>query len=74
MIGETMNIGFVGAQRVGKTTTAKAVAEELGIRFVQTDVGGVWKRLGLDPKAQYPINERIEIQEHIIDYLVLSLS
>lgn len=68
-----MNIGFVGAQRVGKTTTARAVAEQLDLRFVQTDVGGVWKRLGLDPKAQYPIQQRIEIQEHIIDYLVQHL-
>lgn len=68
-----MNIGFVGAQRVGKTTTARAVAEQLDLRFVQTDVGGVWKRLGLDPKVQYPIKQRIEIQEQIIDYLVQHL-
>ena len=63
------NIGFVGAQRVGKTTTAQRVADYLGLPFIKTDVGGVWTKLGLDPKASYPIGQRIQIQLEILNYL-----
>lgn len=64
-----MSIGLVGAQRVGKTTLARAFSQAEGVRFVQTNTTGVFERLGLDPRAEYPFDKRLEIQWRILEAL-----
>jgi hypothetical protein len=65
-------IGLCGAQGTGKTTLAKVYSEKHKVPFVQTDVSGTFVRLGADPKRDYPLLERIEIQREILkDYAAL---
>lgn len=59
-------IGLCGAQRVGKSTLAKAFAEQTGVTFVATDASGVFSRLGVDPRVDYPLALRLKIQEAIL--------
>ena len=59
--------GFSGSHRTGKTTLAKALAEQMGIEFVETPTSAVFARLGKDPKVEYPIEERMDIQDAILD-------
>jgi len=61
-----MNLALVGAHRTGKSTLARAFAQTHDIPFVQTGATEVFKALGLDPKAEYPIAERIAIQTSIL--------
>lgn len=61
-----MSIGLTGAQRTGKTTLAQAFAKEQEILFVQTPTSDIFARLGKDPKIEYPIEERLAIQEAIL--------
>ncbi|QFZ84545.1 AAA family ATPase [Variovorax paradoxus] len=61
-----MNLALVGAHRTGKSTLARAFAQKHDIPFVQTGATEVFKALGLDPKAEYPIAERIAIQAAIL--------
>lgn len=60
-------IGLVGAHRVGKTTLAKAYAEQTDIEFVQTDSTGVFKKYGMSPKVDYHFRERLFIQNKILE-------
>ena len=64
-------LGFCGAQRVGKTTLAKAYAESTNssIQFVATNTRQVFTRLGVSPKEQYPIDQRLTIQSAILEEL-----
>lgn len=63
-------LAFVGAQRTGKTTLAKAFAQKnTDYTALMTSVGGVFKRLGLDPKVDYPFDKRLDTQRHILDEL-----
>lgn len=64
-----MRTGLCGAQRVGKTTLARAFAEEAGIEFIATNTRQVMKDVGADPKIAYPIGRRLGIQEAILDEL-----
>lgn len=64
-----MRLGLCGAQRVGKTTLARAFSEQFNIPFVQTNTRLVFQRLGLDPKEQLPIERRITTQFHILEEL-----
>jgi predicted ATPase len=59
-------IGLTGANDTGKTTLAKAFAQAKDIPFVQTSGSAVFKMLGLDPSKDYPIEERLAIQEAIL--------
>jgi hypothetical protein len=62
-------IGLCGAQRTGKTTLAQKYALATKTPYVETDVSGTFARLGADPKRDYPLNERIELQREILkDY------
>lgn len=61
-----MSLALLGAHRVGKTTLARAFAQKHDIPFVQTGASEVFKALGLDPKAEYPIDQRIAIQAAIL--------
>lgn len=59
-------LSLCGSHRTGKTTLAMAFAKENDIPFVQTSGSEVFEILGKDPKAEYPIEERIAIQEAIL--------
>lgn len=62
-------IGLTGPHRCGKTTLAKAYSEAEKVPFVQTSASGVFKQMGLSPKADYSLDTRIEIQENILTAL-----
>jgi hypothetical protein len=59
-------IGLAGSQRVGKSTLAKAYAEESGVKFVATGASATFQRLGLDPKRDYDFATRLRIQREIL--------
>ena len=60
-------IGLCGAHRTGKTSLARAFTSTNVIPFVQTDVSGVFKALGFDPKEDYDFKVRMFIQNRILD-------
>ena len=64
-----MMLGLAGAHRTGKTTLAKRFAEVSGYTFVETKTSQVFKRLGLDPRVDYPLEQRLMIQDAILDCL-----
>lgn len=59
-------IGLCGAHRVGKSTLAEAFARQQNIPFVRTDVAGILRTLGVDPKADISIEGRLATQEAIL--------
>lgn len=59
-------VGLAGSHRVGKTTLAEAFAKQNDIPFLKTSVSEVFSIIGRDPKVDYPIEERIVIQEAIL--------
>lgn len=59
-------IGLTGPNGTGKTTLANAFAKERGIPCVETSASAVFKRMGLDPKADYPFEMRLAIQEMLL--------
>lgn len=61
-----MSFGLSGAQRLGKTTLAKAYAEQHDVKFVATSASATFERLGLDPKRDYPFDVRLRIQQEIL--------
>lgn len=62
-----MLYGFTGASRSGKTSTARAVAEDLGIEFYETSTSAVAKAHGFDAVAPMPLSKRIELQMIILN-------
>lgn len=62
-----MSYGLVGAHRTGKTTLAQAFSKETNITFVQTSTSAVMARHGFDPKLNYPLIDRLHIQNIILD-------
>lgn len=62
-------IGLCGAQRVGKSTLAGAFSEATGIPALYTSASGVFEGLGLDPKADYPLAQRLDIQRRILEHI-----
>lgn len=61
--------GITGAHRSGKTTLAKELAESLGFEFLETKVTDVFTQLGVDPKANLPFDQRIDVQNEIMKSL-----
>jgi predicted ATPase len=59
-------LGLVGSHRTGKTTLAQAFAQKFELPFVRTSATEVFAAIGRDPKVDYPIEERISIQEAIL--------
>ena len=59
-------IGLCGASRTGKTTPARNFAEEQGMPFVETGIAAAHKTLGIDPKKELSINDRIGFQESLL--------
>lgn len=62
-----MTIGLTGSHRTGKTTLARAVAEKLGLEFVETSASSVFKLMGLDPAKTYDFSTRLTVQENILE-------
>lgn len=58
--------GLAGSHRSGKSTLARALADDLGIEFLETKVGDVFADLGLDPKANLPFDKRLDVQNAIL--------
>ena len=56
-----------GAHRTGKTTLAKAFSNYSGMPFVQTGASHVFADMGLDPKVDYPLEVRLDIQKRILE-------
>ena len=61
------NIGITGAHRTGKTTLAKALAQELGKPFLETNARTAFKKLGFDPAKNYDFDTRLHIQGEIMN-------
>ena len=61
------HIGFSGAQRVGKSTLAKLVAERFGLTYADAEIAKTIQRLNLSAKEQYDIETRFWIQQQILD-------
>jgi len=59
-------IGLTGANGTGKSTLAKAFAQAHGVPFMATSASDVFRCMGLDPKAEYPMEMRLVIQEMIL--------
>lgn len=63
-------IGLCGAHRTGKTTLARAYADQTGAVFIQSPVSQVWKELGLDSsKPDFDFKTRLDVQELILERL-----
>lgn len=62
-----MSLGLTGAQRTGKSTLAKAFSMAENVPFLQTGASQVFLDLGYDPKADYPLDIRMEIQKKILE-------
>mgnify|MGYP006390432909 CR=1 FL=1 len=57
-------IGVVGVMGTGKTT----LCAESGCEFIKTDVSGIYKKRGLDPKEAMSLDTRLDVQEEILEY------
>lgn len=57
---------MTGANGTGKTTLARAFAQAKDIPYVSTSATPVYAMLGLDPAADYPITQRLAIQEAVL--------
>ncbi len=65
-----MLIGLMGAHRTGKSTLMRAFAEEHDMPYYETKTTEVWKRLDINPKSQLSFDERLTVQNHILDALI----
>lgn len=55
-------VGVIGASGTGKTT----LCERSGFTFIRTDVSGVYKEMGLDPKVEMSLTQRLMVQTAIL--------
>lgn len=62
-----MSLGLTGTHRTGKSTLAKAYALAEGVPFLQTGASQVFIDMGYDPKVDYPLDVRLEIQKRILE-------
>jgi nicotinamide riboside kinase len=63
-------IGLVGTAGCGKTTLAKAYADATGNGFIKTSTSEVFKKHNLDPKVRMTMQERLIVQNDILDTLL----
>lgn len=57
---------LIGAHRSGKTTTAKAVAERIGIHYHDAGVTRIMQEIGFNPVADLSIEDRLKAQKHLL--------
>ena len=67
-----MVIALIGAQRVGKSTLAKAASEQLGIPYLEMKTSAVFELMGYSPKCDYDFTTRLKIQNAILDNMKAS--
>lgn len=72
--GKAKRIGFSGAHRTGKTSTALEVAKKLGIEYVDAKVSAsnIWH--SFKPSDNMTFGERIEVQEILLCEMEKNLS
>ena len=63
---KTFAIGLTGAHRTGKTTLAREFAKNTGVPFVETNASEIFAKMGMNPSSEYPIAQRLDIQERIL--------
>lgn len=64
-----MAIGLCGAHGTGKTTLAKAYADQIGVPFVEGRVSAVFKAMGLDSGdawGKLSMTQRLDVQERVL--------
>lgn len=61
--------GIAGAHRSGKTTLARAVSVTRGIEYLDANVSKVITDLGYSPKQELPFEERLKVQNAILESL-----
>ncbi|WPH68413.1 AAA family ATPase [Stenotrophomonas phage BUCTxx99] len=61
--------GIAGAHRSGKTTLARAAALTRGIEYLDANVSKVITDLGYTPKQELPFEERLKVQNAILESL-----
>lgn len=59
-------LGLCGAHRTGKTTTARAMAEQTGIDYLSISASNVLADMGLEPKDITSLDLRIEVQQRLV--------
>lgn len=59
-------IGIAGSHRTGKTTLARTFAETSGLYFLESKVSDTFRRLGYDPRKDYPFEDRLFLQYQIL--------
>jgi hypothetical protein len=68
-----MLYGVIGAHRSGKTSTAKAVADTLGIEFLDSSFN-VAREYGFDPVAPMSLEMRLDMQEKVLGHHLAAIS
>lgn len=61
-----MIYGISGASGTGKTTLAKAVAEDLDIHYQASSITECANKHGFNPVGHLPLPERMELQKHLL--------
>lgn len=64
-----MLYGIVGSHRSGKSTTAKRVAEDLGIEFLDSSFS-VARQFGWDPVSKLSLDQRFRMQMAVLEHHV----
>jgi predicted ATPase len=60
-------LGLTGSHRTGKSTLAKAFAEQNDMAFVDSGTTRIFERLGLKPGPHLPFEKRLEVQRLILE-------
>lgn len=63
----------IGSHRSGKTTTAKAVAEQLGLEFLDSSFN-VARQFGFDPVGHMKLEDRFTMQEAVLNHHLKEIS
>lgn len=66
--------GILGAHRTGKTTLATELAKTLKVPFCRTSVSTMLASLGLDPQADLPFADRLQVQNLVLRWLLQGYS
>lgn len=64
-----MRIALAGGHRTGKTTLAEAVSNETGLPFMESNVGSIFEKYGIQPDKDFSFRERMVIQVKIIHHI-----
>ena len=62
-----MLYGLTGASGTGKTTLAKAIANDLGIEYISASISESAKKHGFNSVSPMPIHVRLTMQRHLLE-------